>query len=154
MERSDSRPNEFLPLKKSKSAGFTLMEILMVCILIVIATAIAIPHYIKYAEITRAENAVANLQSILEAEQSYYLDYGNYYTSSNIDSINSNLGLNIEAVDFTYSISNGGNSFTAEAKRKGKSRKIILRLDSNGDKNFTASGWPWQLPIKELSNSS
>ncbi len=54
-----------------KPAGFTLVEIMIVVLIIGILLAIAIPNFVKARETARAQSCVANLKQIDSATQQY-----------------------------------------------------------------------------------
>ena len=63
------------------NAGFTLIEILVVALIIGILSAIALPQYTKAVEKSRAAQALAVLKSFGQAYQAYYMANGEYPTS-------------------------------------------------------------------------
>lgn len=65
-------------MKKQKSSGFTLIEVLVVVLIIGILTSVALPQYQKSVKKTRAMQGVQALKDILSAQQVYYETYGTY----------------------------------------------------------------------------
>ena len=63
-----------------KAAGFTLVEIMIVVLIIGILLAIAVPNFITARENGRAQACIANLKQIDSAKQQYIMD--NKVTSS------------------------------------------------------------------------
>ena len=57
-----------------KVAGFTLVEIMIVVLIIGILLAIAVPNFITARENGRAEACIANLKQIDSAKQQYLMD--------------------------------------------------------------------------------
>ena len=63
-------------------AGFTLLELLMVVIIIAILAAVALPQYLRVAERSRAGEALQNLASIRGSENRFRAaDVANLYTT-------------------------------------------------------------------------
>ena len=58
----------------SKKAGFTLVEIMIVVLIIGILLAIAIPNFVSAREASRAKACVGNLKQIDSATQQYCMD--------------------------------------------------------------------------------
>ena len=59
--------------RNKKSAGFTLVEIMIVVLIIGILLAIAIPNFVQARESSRARACVANLKQIDSAKQQYLM---------------------------------------------------------------------------------
>lgn len=113
------------PYIPSKSAAFTLVELLLAVIIILILAAITFPNYYKAKEHACAREAKATLKLISDAEKIYKLQNDKYYpesgTVSAIADINSNLKLLIPRSserNWDYSITVTG-GFTAYADRTG-----------------------------------
>jgi prepilin-type N-terminal cleavage/methylation domain-containing protein len=65
--------------------AFTLIEILVVVVIIGILAAIALPQYQKAVERARLSEAISNLKTLAQAEEVYYLQYGEYTAIENLD---------------------------------------------------------------------
>ncbi len=61
--------------------AFTLIELLVVVLIIGILAAIAVPQYQKAVERSRAKEGLAALDTIVKAQQLYYLEHGTYSTT-------------------------------------------------------------------------
>ena len=81
----------------SKKAGFTLVEIMIVVLIIGILLAIAIPNFVAARESSRAKACAGNLKQIDSATQQYAMDkkYGAATYAANLPTLNSaaNTGL-------------------------------------------------------------
>ncbi len=64
----------FRNMLRRGTAGFTLIEIMIVVLIIGILLAIAIPNFIQARDSSRAKACVANLQEIDAAKQQYIMD--------------------------------------------------------------------------------
>jgi len=92
------------------------MELIAVIIIIGILASIAIPSYNRSRERAVGQEARANLKLIVAAEKIYNMETGNYYFSSVMADINSNLKLSLTATNWSYSITSAG-TYTAAARR-------------------------------------
>jgi prepilin-type N-terminal cleavage/methylation domain-containing protein len=59
---------------KKKNAGFTLIEIMIVVLIIAILLAIAIPNFLRARETSRAKSCQANLRQIETAKEQWAMD--------------------------------------------------------------------------------
>jgi type II secretory pathway pseudopilin PulG len=62
----------------NRNAGATLVELIVVVCIVGILAAIALPVLGDYIRNSRLSEAVSNVQSIMEAEQTYYVRYQRY----------------------------------------------------------------------------
>ena len=60
--------------RKSLRAGFTLVEIMIVVLIIGILLAIAVPNFVRARESSRAKACVANLKQIDSGKEQYAMD--------------------------------------------------------------------------------
>jgi prepilin-type N-terminal cleavage/methylation domain-containing protein len=63
---------------QERQRGFTLLEILTVCVLIGMIAAFAIPSYIQSRRVVLEDNAIARLKRLAFAESRYYTEYGRF----------------------------------------------------------------------------
>ena len=59
---------------KKKDAGFTLIEIMIVVLIIAILLAIAIPNFLRARETSRAKSCMANLRQIETGKEQWAMD--------------------------------------------------------------------------------
>jgi len=98
--------------------GFTLLEIMIVVILIIIIAAFGIPGYGKMIRKSHERNAILGLTSINQANSVYEAKTGGYWDSGGLAvlaDINTNLSIDLKALDLTYSYNGGAGSYTATA---------------------------------------
>jgi prepilin-type N-terminal cleavage/methylation domain-containing protein len=61
---------------KGKNAGFTLVEIMIVVLIIGILLAIAVPNFVKARQNSRVQTVVGNLKQIESAKEQWAMDTG------------------------------------------------------------------------------
>ncbi len=119
--------------------GFTLIELLVVVLIIGILAAVALPQYQKAVERARMAEAVANVRSIAQAHQVYYLTHGNYLTDQDMEKLDITIpggkinGKRILTKDFYYAPSGIFDQYLATANRwdgKHDLYFIVIRRDS------------------------
>ena len=55
--------------------GFTLIELMVVVTIICILATLAVPNFMKYRDTTLAAKCIANLRSIQDSREAYFLEY-------------------------------------------------------------------------------
>jgi prepilin-type N-terminal cleavage/methylation domain-containing protein len=68
-----------------KQRGFTLIELIVVCIIIGVLTSMAIPQYLRSVEGAKADDAVALLKMVGNTNRMYALDNNSAYAVGTID---------------------------------------------------------------------
>lgn len=63
-----------LRLRRKRNAGFTLIEIMIVVLIIAILLAIAIPNFLRARETSRAKSCQANMRQIETAKEQWAMD--------------------------------------------------------------------------------
>ena len=63
---------------RSRSAGFTLLELMIVVIIIAILAAIALPAYQQYVQRTRRSDAQSTLMNMQQAEEKFFYRCNRY----------------------------------------------------------------------------
>ena len=125
---------------KPKSA-FTIIEIITVVVIIGIIAAFALPNFNKSLEKGRYRNARLNVIAIHSALKIYFAQNGTYLpAAADLDTINSNLDINIVDNDFDYSYVATATTFSIAAARVGLNYTITADQDSISDTNPTCSG--------------
>jgi len=118
-----------------KNTGFTMIEIVVVCLIISILLGIGIASYLKSSEIAKCNEAKSTLKVISTAAYDFYAE-NETFTGLTLAAINAQSGVNIvNNDDWTYlpAATNGGSGFTLTATRQkgphGSGTTIILDQD-------------------------
>ena len=104
-----------------KRIAFTLIELLIVVMIVVILATIGIPGYYKAKRKAIQKEGISSLKLIAAAERIYRLERDSYFyypnsgTVSALDDINNNLKLFLNPTNWTYSITNNAGVITAQA---------------------------------------
>lgn len=104
--------------------AFTIMEIMVVIVILGAIAGFAIPNYTKSVEQAYERDAIMQLSAIHATNQIYFAKTGAYWppngSAYDVNSINSNLNLNIIENGMTYSCTGtNGTTFTCTAVRSG-----------------------------------
>jgi len=129
-----------------EKAGFTMLELIMVIIIIGILATLAIPQYTNFMEKARASEGVNTIGAIKTAQSMYQLETGNYATV--ITDLDIDVPTTGSATYWTYAVTGGGtgvDNYTVTATRTTKkagtgiaTQTIILEWD---DSNTPPEDW-------------
>lgn len=113
-----------------KARAYTLTEVLMVVILLMILASITVPFYHKTVKTARDREASSMLRLIREAERIYRLENGAYLVCANTSACNTGLNLNLPTQTWSYSVSSSASDkFCAEATFNSDSWHITQSMD-------------------------
>ncbi len=92
---------QHLNKKKKGDEGFTLIELLVVVIIIGVLAAIALPSLLSQVSKARQSEGKQNVGAINRAQQAYYLENANKFTSSMVDLA---IGIKSQTDNYAYAI--------------------------------------------------
>ena len=107
------------PLTGGRPAGFTLLEVLIVLVIMTVMAGLAVPGYISSVEKSRKLEALQVLGAIRASEQRYFTGRGTYTgTIADLD-FDPTVVAGGVTVHYTYAIVSAGPTFSATALRNG-----------------------------------
>lgn len=122
-------------MRRRRPAGFTLLEMAIVAVILAVIAALAIPRFTKTFNRTYRDQAQQILLAIYHGERAYFFTNSTYYVPGNwrfISMDNPNLGSQV-----AYTIVTGAGTFTATATYQGLSMTIA---ETGPPVNMV--GWP------------
>ncbi|HEV3017609.1 MAG TPA: type IV pilin protein [Burkholderiaceae bacterium] len=122
----------------NRAAGFTLIEVMVVCAIVAILAAIAVPAYTRYVQ---RGDVVEGTQALAQ----YRVQMEQYYQDNNTYANGGNCGAPIPTlVNFTLACATGNAGQTYVATATGKSTTLlnnfIYTIDETNDQATTSTG--------------
>jgi len=146
-------------MTKTRSYGFTLVELMVVVVILAIIVGIAYPSYRNYMVQTRRSDAQSILTQVSHTQEKFFSSCNRYTTTMNAGTISSCDGLgypNNLSPDGHYSVAVVGNTiagagtistaYTATATPVGGGLQAgngALRIDSTGVRQWNKPGASW-----------
>jgi prepilin-type N-terminal cleavage/methylation domain-containing protein len=104
-----------LPIKKHQSAGFTIIELLAVIVIIGILLALVVSSYASIQRDQRNQDRQQDINQIYEQLEAYYVENSKYPTLANINNLNW-VAINMKTLDKSALKDPSSNSYLLVAK--------------------------------------
>lgn len=128
--------------RKIKQHGFSLIELMIVLVIIVILTSIAFPTFTKQIESTRRTEAKTALLDFAAKFEDYYSSNYSYTGADTFYSLNSNPETENGYYEISAAITNDGDGFTLTATAQGTQSNdancLTMTLDHTNSKTPTS----------------
>ena len=98
----------------TRKRGFTLLEVMIVCVIVGILAAIALPSYSNYVKRTNRSQAKQFLEDIANRQEQYRLDQRQYTTTIGAGGLNMTAPADV-SVNYTFAAATSGNDCNATA---------------------------------------
>ena len=123
----------------TKQAGFTLIEVMVVVVIMGITASLLAPQYRRAVASGSVDNAIGSMRSIWDAQRAHLLEHGEYTDSMEVledEGWVDRIALNHDK-EYTYKLIGSAYSFVVEASRKSPVWNGTLSLDEEGE----VAGW-------------
>ena len=135
--------------KENKLAGFTLLEIIIVVIIIGVLASIALPNYNRTVERSRLAEAVNTLKIIKDAQSRYAAQTGDYAGSlTNLGNLDLNVTSSGKFFTFNVGLGSGANPDDGGDEVIGNATRNSLASGAGG---YSAG---YEIQVKESGNFS
>lgn len=122
--------------------AFTVIELLIACIIIAVLVSMALPFYATYTERARGSRALETLHIIRTAQMLYLTDVSEYCTDSGV--LQNYINFEDNDGDWVYTLENvGDDTFRAVATRTSPNpayNNLRITLDQTSDIVFPGGG--------------
>ncbi|MBU0634690.1 MAG: prepilin-type N-terminal cleavage/methylation domain-containing protein [Candidatus Omnitrophica bacterium] len=118
-----------------RNGAFTLIELLITCIILGILVTIAVPTYNRAVERSKYSQAIHNLKTLRQAELAYFIDTGEFTEDwAALDSVVNAASSELNSSnDWSYDVATGTSTFSLTATREGSGAHSsqTITLDKN-----------------------
>lgn len=141
-------------MKKEKNKGFSVIEIVLVLGVIGILSSFIAPKVRDYLALAKDSKAINTLQSLRMANETYYLENGNYPSSKDnnmseiLVELSKYVGDKFELVENELLIDIGGSKESGETKEIKYGGKVKVDLNSNKEFILTPYGDTFNFNIR------
>ncbi len=147
-------PKQRLPMQIAKKAGFTLLEIMIAVVIIMILAAVALPSYGEYVKKSRRADGMAELSRVMQRQEKFFINQLTYTTNlGDIGLVTTDGKVDSEGGYYKVEVSACPSTTIARCvlaraqPQGGQSSDGWLSLDSKGQRNWEnnpagKTGWP------------
>ena len=134
--------------RRKRAAGFTLVEVMVVCAIVGILAAVALPSYFDYVTRGRILEATTGLSNLRQLYEQYFLDNRSYVGACGIygGQVNGQILATNGTADFVINCGGAGASFETvstyklEAQGNGVMVNFDYTIDNTGAKTSSGPG--------------
>jgi type IV pilus assembly protein PilE len=132
------------PVMRSKSSGFTLVELMITVVIIAILSSIAVPAYRSYVQRSRRSEATSALLRIQAAQEKFFLQ-NNAYSANLVGAPPAGLGMlnTTDSGNYDLVLAPAGAGYTATATatstQADDAKCVTFTINPNGVRSATGS---------------
>ncbi|GGA08507.1 type IV pilin protein [Dyella caseinilytica] len=129
-------------LRRRPSAGFTLIELMVVVAIIAILAAIAMPIYSSYVTRSKLTDAQNNLSAARVSMEQYFQDYRQYASTGNSTECGATMPATSAYFSYSCALTSGGYLITATGIPATPTANFTFTIDQSNDRGtVSANGW-------------
>jgi len=129
-------------LRRRLSAGFTLIELMVVVAIIAILAAIAMPIYSSYVTRSKLTDAQNNLSAVRVSMEQYFQDNRQYASSSNSSACGATMPATSAYFSYSCALTSSGYLITATGIPDTPTANFTFTIDQSNDRaTVSDNGW-------------
>ncbi len=118
--------------QKTRSSGFSLVEIVIVLVIIGLLAALSIFIYSHFVDKAKSTEVIITAGNIREAEITHKIDKGEYVKADNVQEINDLLSLSINPKNYDYRVVGVSDQNFMVLANKIDTDKIVIAMNKDG----------------------
>jgi type IV pilus assembly protein PilE len=129
--------------RRKCAAGFTLLEVMVVCVIVAILAAVALPSYFDYITRGRIVEATTGLSNMRQLYEQYFLDNRSYVNgcATYLAQVNAQFLNTNGTADFAIGCpTETASTYTIQATGQGVMAGFVYTIDQTGAKTSSGPG--------------